>query len=82
MTRIPNRLGAPRSSSAGRALQWCQLRSSLTRLRPIEARGVEPKGSLLVLRQLPERKDRWAARNDKAYCIVTGSRWIVASSVS
>src|SRR5262249_22661380 len=33
----------------------------------------------LVLRQVPEGKNV-GARNDKAHCTVTGSRWIVASS--
>ena len=46
----------------------------------LKRRGVELYGvPCLVLRQVPERKII-GARNDKAHCTVTGSRWIVASS--
>jgi hypothetical protein len=46
----------------------------------LERRGVELiKAACLVLRQVPERKIV-GARNDKAHCTVTGSRWIIASS--
>jgi hypothetical protein len=47
----------------------------------LERRGAERsyRAPCLVLRQVPERKIV-GARNDKAHCTVTGSRWIVASS--